>query len=125
MDTRRLLVALGSGATTFLLVGGLLASQIPDLPGGIVGFFGGLFTGLLAVVGVWLALGDASPLFERLAMGYAAFGYAFLGIWLLRYAHVAGLQAAVGFSLQVVLSVAVAVLVVASDWIGERSGAGR
>ncbi|WP_439028142.1 hypothetical protein [Haloarchaeobius sp. DT45] len=124
MDLRRLLLALGSGATTFLLVGGLLASQIPDIPGGIIGFFGGLLAGLLAVVGVWFALGDASPSLERLATAYAAFGYAFLGIWFLRYAHVAGLRSAVDFSLQVVLSVAVAVLVALGDWAGRRQQTG-
>ncbi|WP_435365381.1 hypothetical protein [Haloarchaeobius sp. DYHT-AS-18] len=123
MDLRRLLLALGSGATTFLLVGGLLASQIPDIPGGIVGFFGGLFAGLLAVVAVWLALGDASSTVSRLVLAYAAFGYAFLGIWFLRYAHVAGLRSAVDFSLQLVLSVAIAVLVAVGDWAGKRRDA--
>ncbi|WP_267641494.1 hypothetical protein [Haloarchaeobius amylolyticus] len=125
MDIRRLLLALGSGATTFLLVGALLASQIPDIPGGIIGFFGGLFAGLLAVVGVWVVLGSASSTLTRLVTAYAVFGYAFLAIWFLRYAHVAGLRSSVDVSLQVVLSVAIAVLVALGDWVGRRRETGQ
>ncbi|WP_256295712.1 hypothetical protein [Haloarchaeobius salinus] len=113
MNPRRLLVALGSGTTTFLLVGAAILSVIPDIPGGIIGVFGGLFAGVAAAVGVWVGLGRASAVVERVALGYAAFGYAFLGIWFLRYGHFLD---GVGFQGQFVGGVVLAVAVVVVDY---------
>lgn len=113
MNWRRLLVALGSGATTFLLVGAAILSAIPDIPGGIIGVFGGLFAGLAAAVGVWVGLGRASVPVERAALGYATFAYAFLGIWFLRYGHFLD---GVGFQGQLLGGVAFAVAVVVVDY---------
>ncbi|WP_440988242.1 hypothetical protein [Haloarchaeobius baliensis] len=115
MNWRRLLIALGSGATTFLLVGAAILSVIPDIPGGIIGVFGGLFAGLAAAVVIWVGLGRASPAVERVVLGYAAFGYAFLGIWFLRYGHFLD---GVGFQGQLVGGLVLAVAVVLVDQFG-------
>ncbi|MFD1646520.1 hypothetical protein [Haloarchaeobius litoreus] len=120
MNWRRLLIALGSGATTFLLVGAAILSVIPDIPGGIIGVFGGLFAGLAAAVGVWVGLGRASAAVERIALGYAAFAYAFLGIWFMRYAHVID---GVGFQGQFLGGIVLAVAVVVVDYLRPPSRA--
>jgi hypothetical protein len=117
MNWRRLLIAVGSGATTFLLVGAAILSVIPDIPGGIIGVFGGLFAGVAAAVGIWVGLGRASATVERVALGYAAFAYVFLGIWFLRYGHFLD---GVGFQGQFVASVVLAVGVVLADRFGAR-----
>ncbi|WP_435348235.1 permease [Haloarchaeobius sp. HRN-SO-5] len=126
MDARRSLTALGSGVTTFLLVGALVVELVGgDVPGGILGVLGGLVAGVAATAGVWVTLGEASDVARRVALGYATFGYAFVGIWFLRYAHVAGLRSTVDVPMQVGLSVALAVLVAAWDWAGTRRGRER
>jgi|AntRauTorcE11898_2_1112593.scaffolds.fasta_scaffold61361_2 hypothetical protein len=120
MNPRRLLIALGSGATTFLLVGAAILSVVPDIPGGILGVFGGLFAGIAAVVGIWLGLERASPAVASVVLGYAVFGYAFLGIWFLRYAHVVD---SIGFQFQFVGAVVLAVAVVVVDYVRTPSRA--
>lgn len=112
MNWRRPLVALGSGATTFLLVGGAIASQVPDIPGGILGVFGGLFAGVVVAVGTWLGLGRTGPAVASVALGYAVFGYAFFGVWFLRYGH---LLDGVGFQGQLVGAVVLGVAAVVVD----------
>lgn len=125
VNYRRLITAIGSGFSTFLVVGATVIELVGgDIGAGIVGVFAGFVAALTAVVVVFVSWLRIDPRLRPLLDGYAAFGLAFFAVWFLRYGHVANLDEYVDVPGQVGIALAAGIAVVLTSWLREsRSGA--
>lgn len=116
MNPRKPIAALGSAATTFLVVGAAVIEAVSaatgaDVGPGIVGVGVGVLAAiavLALVAGRWNRLGETA---RQLLLGYAAFGLAFLFLSALSYVNVPGARAYLSVPLNAGISAVVAVAV--------------
>lgn len=114
VNARRLLTALGSAATTFLLVGAAVIEAVAaatgaDVGPGIVGVGVGALAAIAALVLVAWRLEGTGPVGRALLAGYAAFGLVFLGLSMSSYVNVPGARATLSVPLNAGIAAAVAV----------------
>jgi hypothetical protein len=122
MDARRLLTALGSSLTVFLLVSAAIIrildfefSAIIALPvGGIAGF-----AVLLGIVVFYEKLGKTG---KRVTQAVAAFGFTIFFLAGLSYVNLGGFRGALSVQLWLLVAVAVALMTYAMQWLQSRSG---
>lgn len=125
MNPRKPLAAVGSAATTFLVVGAVVievatAATGADVAPGIVGVAVGVLAAIAALVLVawrWDGLGDTA---RNVLLGYAAFGLAFLCLSALSYVNVPGARAYLSVPLSAGISAVVAVVVAIGLRVVER-----
>lgn len=125
MNTRTLLLGVGTAITTFLLAGAaaielLGAGEAPAV--GILGVFVGLVAGLLAGGIVGVAADRLSRLPAALLVGYAAFGVAVIAIAGMSYVNVPGADDVFTFPVHIGVSVVVAILFALVAWQGRFGG---
>jgi len=125
VNYRRLATAIGSGFSTFPIVGAAVIELVGgDIGAGIVGVFAGFIAALTAVVVVFATWSRIGPRLRPLLDGYAAFGLAFFAVWFLRYGHVANLDEYVDIPGQIGIALAVGIAVSVISWLrGSGSGA--
>jgi hypothetical protein len=117
MNLRRLATAVGSGTSTFLIVGAAVIELVGvDIAAGIVGVFSGFIAALVATASVFGWWGRIGSSLRRVLDAYAAFGLAFVFVWFLRYGHVANLDDVVDVPGQLAIAVVVAIAVYLWSW---------
>lgn len=88
MDRRKGIIALGVGATTFL-VGTVVIIELlgGDFPSALIALPIGVVAGVVTAAGTYLRLGaHTHRVVQSAAVGLAAFSYVLFSLWLLRYA---------------------------------------
>jgi len=118
VNYRRLATAIGSGFPTFLIVAAAVIELVGgEIGAGILGVFAGFGAAIVAVAAVFGLWNRTGPRLRRLLYAYATFGYVFVGVWFLRYGHVANLDDVVDIPGQLIVALVAAIAVFLASWL--------
>lgn len=121
MTARSVLVALGVGLTTAVLVAVVVIETLDFEFSAIVGLPVGLVVGVGIAVLVELRYGHAGSPVRVLADGTAGFGYAIMVMLAIKYVNVADLESVLTLVTLVIVALAVAGAVGVVSWFRTRS----